>query len=464
MTMYLLLRNNKQSGPYSLEEMKSMGLKAYDLVWLEGRSAAWRYPCEIEELSAFAPAVEEQPFDRFYKRPASSDTTTVAAPAAASMPTSITTAANVTAIRPAAEAPANGTAPTMPGKRIIYVNLPSGRPATASLREIPTREAARETPYATPRDVPRETEKPRVPAGTPAPASSTIPLTSEIDDLPSYSSLPPHSSLPPYSSRVGVSSVEFMPRRRSPQKEKMFRILAVGVCILALLSAGIFIGLSLNKETLGLQRRIASQDRSGTVPPAHTATQPQQSSPSGSAANTAVLQKPTGPAGDAAAPSSTRTPRSKRLKGKPAATVVVLPPVTKDSAPADIPLIHREAVHRTDVAAPAENNDKDAIRSAIADQVSVGGNKYNVGTFGGINDLQLTVTNRSVYPLDLVVVEVQYIQANKKIYKTEDLYFRDIGPGAALMQEAPKSSRGIRVAYKITSISSTKLGLSYSGL
>ncbi len=66
--MYLLLRNNKQSGPYSLEELKSMGLKAYDLVWLEGKSAAWRYPCEIEDLKSFAPQVEEQPFDRFYKK------------------------------------------------------------------------------------------------------------------------------------------------------------------------------------------------------------------------------------------------------------------------------------------------------------------------------------------------------------------------------------------------------------
>src|SRR5580692_197193 len=91
--MYLLLRDNKQSGPYSLDELKTKGLKAYDLVWVEGRSAAWRYPSEIDELSAFAPAVEEQPFDRFYKKPASaaskgSDTTTVmvAQPATTSNP------------------------------------------------------------------------------------------------------------------------------------------------------------------------------------------------------------------------------------------------------------------------------------------------------------------------------------------------------------------------------------------
>ncbi len=68
--MYLLLRDNKQSGPYSLDDLKVKGLKAYDLVWVEGRSAAWRYPSEVDELKAFAPVVEEQPFDRFFRKPA----------------------------------------------------------------------------------------------------------------------------------------------------------------------------------------------------------------------------------------------------------------------------------------------------------------------------------------------------------------------------------------------------------
>lgn len=68
MKQYRLLRSNKESGPYSAEELIAMGLKAYDLIWIEGRSAAWRYPSEIEALKDFAPPVEEQPFDRFYKK------------------------------------------------------------------------------------------------------------------------------------------------------------------------------------------------------------------------------------------------------------------------------------------------------------------------------------------------------------------------------------------------------------
>jgi hypothetical protein len=144
-------------------------------------------------------------------------------------------------------------------------------------------------------------------------------------------------------------------------------------------------------------------------------------------------------------------------------TSVTTAAAPKDSTAGGL-LPHREAVHRTDADDRSGNSDQSAARASIASQVSASANGYSVGTFGGISGLQVTVSNRSAYPLDVVVVEVQYIQSNKKIYKTENLYFRGIGAGSALMQEAPKSSRGIRVQYKITMISSKELGLSYSGI
>ncbi len=69
MKCYRLLRSNKETGPFTSEELIEMGLKPYDLIWVDGKSAAWRYPSEINELKSFAPVVEEQPFDRFYKKP-----------------------------------------------------------------------------------------------------------------------------------------------------------------------------------------------------------------------------------------------------------------------------------------------------------------------------------------------------------------------------------------------------------
>ncbi len=58
MKEYLLLRNNTETGPYTLDELRVMGLKAYDLIWVENRSFSWKYPSEISELAAFAPPVE----------------------------------------------------------------------------------------------------------------------------------------------------------------------------------------------------------------------------------------------------------------------------------------------------------------------------------------------------------------------------------------------------------------------
>jgi hypothetical protein len=53
--VYLLLRSNKQTGPYSLEELLQLNLKPFDLVWVEGRTAAWQYPSEIPSLKPYVP-------------------------------------------------------------------------------------------------------------------------------------------------------------------------------------------------------------------------------------------------------------------------------------------------------------------------------------------------------------------------------------------------------------------------
>jgi hypothetical protein len=52
---YSLLRSNQEMGPYSLDELLQLGLKPFDLIWVNGRSAAWQYPSEIESLKAFFP-------------------------------------------------------------------------------------------------------------------------------------------------------------------------------------------------------------------------------------------------------------------------------------------------------------------------------------------------------------------------------------------------------------------------
>ncbi|WP_447641482.1 MULTISPECIES: hypothetical protein [Chitinophagaceae] len=50
MNFYRVLRDNKELGPFSLEEIKKLGLKSSDLVWIDGQSAAWRFPDEVPGL------------------------------------------------------------------------------------------------------------------------------------------------------------------------------------------------------------------------------------------------------------------------------------------------------------------------------------------------------------------------------------------------------------------------------
>ncbi|HEY0040295.1 MAG TPA: hypothetical protein VGB71_06505 [Flavisolibacter sp.] len=78
--VYLLLRNNQQTGPYNLEELLQFDLKPYDLIWIEGRSAGWYYPQEIPALQPHLPFLKgtslsagPAPTEESIKRPAQTD-------------------------------------------------------------------------------------------------------------------------------------------------------------------------------------------------------------------------------------------------------------------------------------------------------------------------------------------------------------------------------------------------------
>jgi hypothetical protein len=65
MKKYLLLRKNGQSGPYTIEQMKSIGLFSQDLIWIEKESTRWRCPEEIEELKLFITCEENIPVKNY---------------------------------------------------------------------------------------------------------------------------------------------------------------------------------------------------------------------------------------------------------------------------------------------------------------------------------------------------------------------------------------------------------------
>jgi hypothetical protein len=470
--MYLLLRDNKQSGPYTFDELKEKGLKAYDLVWVEGRSAAWRYPSEIDELRAFAPVVEEQPFDRFFKKPAipeakATSPNTVSLPAAAGLSSTCLSSASLSST----SLPSISNTTTV--KRAIYVTMPGGV-AREIVREIPIRETAK---VATRESI--ATEFP--------PARDRID-SRERPDFRDRADFPERTAY-----GIGRSGyrhepiAEVLPPPAKRKSGRVGQLALVTFAVLVVLAAGIFIGLSIQKDGSRFDklasrnpkdnaqpirsstqqepvRQSLNNNAASTVPASTSPVTSQVSNPGVNPATTAsnTGMTPVSPDGTVTANQAVAKPRHTTRQKADAPKIPASLAAATDSSSTPPVMMRREAVHRTDVA-QNQTADKESLKAALTNQVSVGTNKFEVGTFGGIRNLQVTVTNRSAYALDLVVVDVSYIQANKKTYKTEKLYFRGIGPGSALMLEAPKTSRGINIQYKITSIDSKDLGLSEPG-
>lgn len=51
--MYLLLRKNHQTGPYTIDELLQQQLRGTDLIWVQGSSQVWSFPGEVPELKEF---------------------------------------------------------------------------------------------------------------------------------------------------------------------------------------------------------------------------------------------------------------------------------------------------------------------------------------------------------------------------------------------------------------------------
>lgn len=62
--VYRLLRNNKEEGPFTAEELIQKNLRPYDLIWVDGRSAAWSYPGELAQFKNYAPLPGEENSDQ----------------------------------------------------------------------------------------------------------------------------------------------------------------------------------------------------------------------------------------------------------------------------------------------------------------------------------------------------------------------------------------------------------------
>ena len=100
----------------------------------------------------------------------------------------------------------------------------------------------------------------------------------------------------------------------------------------------------------------------------------------------------------------------------------------------------------------------------VRSQVSVKTNNYEVGSFGGIKNLKLTITNHSKYELDRVGVEVQYLKPMNEFLRSEIVSVQALSPGETKVIEVKKSSRGVKVNCKVSTIKSRDFSDDTAGL
>jgi hypothetical protein len=178
--------------------------------------------------------------------------------------------------------------------------------------------------------------------------------------------------------------------------------------------------------------------------------QPLEQGPVDSVAVLTTTAKPASITKQAIAPKSTNAALKQENTEARAQTQVLQPEIKKEEV--------QKMVEEND-----DTAEKKAVKKNINDLIKVV-EDYKVGAFGGLNDIQLQVTNNSPYPVDVIVVEVKYLLANKKEFKTENVYFKNVAPGITMSKEAPKSPRGIKVASKVALITSKALGMYQASL
>lgn len=445
MSLYRLLRSNKETGPHTQEDLLTMGFKPYDLIWVEGKSAGWRYPSELPEFKTVAPAIEEQPYDRFYKKPAATAVAAKETPAQPVFAMASSTAANSDLVTPpATPAPAyqKPVYTTVPATgRHIHVTLPSGntlnvttinnnketapqKPAPVFLEERPSFTEAIAQPYHTHVD------------------ETIVPVrentNSKKETAPSYTASPSQNN----------------------SNFSWTMILGLFVGVATLVGLGIMIGLSMNRDDKNIaanQSLPAKKQPVVTIPVTDNTpvtTQPEETNP---VANNTTQQTVSQPDNQLVNNNNTvkkEVPTQNAVIKEPNAPVTPVNKNTETNKHVANDVATAEtgtALKRNAIIIPAVNLEK---------EVNIKTNQYKVGAFGGITGLECTLVNDSKFALDVVEVEVQYIQANDKVFKTERLAFRDVGAGTRLTIAAPTSTRGIKVTSKITRMSPKESGLS----
>jgi hypothetical protein len=520
MALYRLLRSNKESGPYSLNDLLALGLKPYDLVWVEGRSAAWRYPSEVSELKEFAPAVEEQPFDRFFKKPTGKETETT--PSNQFNRNEETHQKTVNENFVNAEPVQKNKEEELPNIKKNITEIPNNSPQPQPKKQVfvSMPETIGFTSYPNPN--PHHEEK----YDAYLPKSKSVKETPPIKER-SYSPINIQESEESKLETKYTQSLDDIKemyintlvqrKTKNRKKEIINRYLKPALLPLLLVVTGIAIGYFIWNRKTSLQ---ASQTVSKVIPPQTTPDQKNEVIPAdqndqqpgekqnsvslndnknkkpilvpeenGQQQKTAISRehKQLRKAGQSQKESDNSLSDLKSIdqssqEKQTYTSTNQNQTFQKKDVEVDAATGERRKVTRDDDLSsdnsntvkndPGRSNKKSGSAYTFLDnnpknllnKVSVKSNTYIRGAFGGIRGLELTVFNNSSYLLDEVKVELQIMKPSDQPLRTDIITFHNIGANGAVTVKVPDSQRGIRVEYRITDIESRQWQKTTAGL
>lgn len=467
MASYLLLRNNQKNGPFNLDDLLKYGLKPYDLVWVEGKSAAWRYPSEIAELKSFAPAVEEQPYDRFYKKNTETQDQAIAvAPKLADPVIEQPVVQQTQSIE-------EKYAKYIP-KKSVFVTMPGGGASTSSASATSTSSASATSANSSAAGSASNSstsansaqiQKPPVPQPEPIPAP-TITVTENPEAARIKFSQP--------LDEIKEMYVKTLQHRKSKIARKNFLMtnLKRAAVIAGLIAVGIFAGLAI-KSNSGADDTQAQQPLQKAIPASAALSGLETAADEPALQENGLSNNTHSPAITHLEPVPLPPHVKQRLQEEEQKELIASSRLKKET-----PLITpAERLQFEEQAEPVERDPSTGERSkkvrtdnpddrpvaktvmaprksGLSNLVSVTSNEYKRVAFGGIRNLELTITNDSKYVLDKVTVELNYLKPSEEPLKTELIQFHSVSPNGSMTMKIKDTNRGIKVSYKIVDIQS----------
>jgi hypothetical protein len=457
MDTYLLLRSNKQSGPYSLQQLVSFGLKPYDLVWIEGKSAAWRYPSEVEGLKAYSPATEEQPYDRFYKKAEEKpqekqinkpsqlqqeivlkeEPYVLEEPQALPVENKTVTASRKVFVEmPENHVPKKKPLP-LPGKAPAFVEE---KPVSVVEKKVESK------PLYTEQRMP--VQETVLPKQEPVIKAYPVSLKDEPTLNEKYS-----ESLDDIKKRY--TETYLSRKKRSKWTSTHTSVLQVfgGAIVFCLIVVVIYKNFAGEDKTQSRTTMIQPDKRSiNTATPSNTSHVIPAPVPE---AKTSPGKKTQARKEDGNIPAESLVTNSVQQQKNDR--------VTKENEIAAVENVEKAVMPKTTEEKPEQTKPKTRPVN-INRLVNVQANNYKQRAFGGVMNLELTVNNDSKFELDKVIVELQYLKPSEQPIKTEKIIFNSIEPNGSKTLKIPDYLRGVKVAYRVMEIESSQYERQTAGL